>query len=312
MRRCFVAIVAVALVGGVFSDGWAAPPKAVYNLVALPEVPRELIAEAPPLRNSSVVGTTTAPRAGAGEQDWLRPVNLQVVPGVNQIVVVSVGHMNRIVTPFLAPDAATATEVEHEVKGNVIYVAPKDGKPVTMFVTQDGDQSTAISLTLAPREVPPQEIRLSLGGPGHATLAYGNTEVARAWEESNGYVDSLRNALRELALERLPQGYSLRRTEATDPVPACRPKPGVNVDFKSGQSLSGANFEIRIGTVSNASGSPVELEETWCATSSNVAALAFWPYPVLEPGQKTEIYVALRRGAVATPSSVSARPALVK
>jgi conjugal transfer pilus assembly protein TraK len=317
MRRVLIAIAAAAAFGTACGIAMAASRKPVLNMVELPEVPAAVLAEAPPLRpdgpRTATAATTTSVR-GKSADEWLSPVNLRVRPGVNQIVVVAVGHPNRIVTPFRKADALTTSEVEHEVSGSVLYVAPKDTSPVTMYITQEGDETSAISLTLAPREVPPQEVRLTFDGTSQSQLVAGSADVARAWEESNSYVDTLRTALRALALEQLPQGYSLRHTESSDLIPVCRPKPGVTIEFRGGQSLTGANFELRVGTVANRSGASVELEETWCATSPSVAAVAFWPYPVLEQGQKTEVYVALRRGAVNDnmPSTASARPALVK
>src|SRR5699024_2737518 len=73
--------------------------------------------------------------------------------GINQIVPVAQNHLNRFVTPFSEPVVVTGSKADYEIKENVIYVGTDDNKPVTMFITERGSQSAAISLTLVPQQI---------------------------------------------------------------------------------------------------------------------------------------------------------------
>jgi len=69
---------------------------------------------------------------------------------------VAIDHLNRIVTPFAAPQVRTVSQATTQVDGNAIYVATATEEPVGLFITEAGDSATALSLTLAPRHIPPR------------------------------------------------------------------------------------------------------------------------------------------------------------
>ncbi|MEZ5936102.1 MAG: hypothetical protein R3F54_30205 [Alphaproteobacteria bacterium] len=56
----------------------------------------------------------------------------------------------------------TTAAASVETSANVIYVAPSGPALITMFLTETGDESVSISLTLQPRQIPPRELRLEL------------------------------------------------------------------------------------------------------------------------------------------------------
>ena len=87
---------------------------------------------------------------------------ITVEPGVNEIIQIAAGHPNRIVTPFKAPRVVTTAAASVETSENVIYVAPTGPALITMFLTETGDESVSISLTLQPKKIPPRELRLDL------------------------------------------------------------------------------------------------------------------------------------------------------
>ena len=58
----------------------------------------------------------------------------------------------------------TVSRATTQVDGNAIYVATASEEPVSLFITEAGDTAMAISLTLAPRHIPPREVRLVLTG----------------------------------------------------------------------------------------------------------------------------------------------------
>lgn len=238
-----------------------------------------------------------------------------IAPGVNTIIPIAVGHLNRIVTPFEDPIVQTVTGATTKVKNNVVYVATDNETPVTMYITPKDDESLALSLTLAPQKVPPIEANLvldeshgtqgkSLGGLG-ARRHYSG--AARKWEESQPYMDSIRGIMRALALNKLPKGYSLAKLSPGDTVPACY-QEGLDVDFSRSQVMLGHNFQVLVAVASNVTNQPLLVDETAC-THPTLAAASVWPNNLLEPGMKTEIYIVLRVGEEQTDDSQ--RPSLL-
>lgn len=51
------------------------------------------------------------------------PTMLLMTPGVNELIPVALGHLNRIVTPFESPQVRTTSDAQTQIKGNVVYVA---------------------------------------------------------------------------------------------------------------------------------------------------------------------------------------------
>ncbi len=239
--------------------------------------------------------------------------DITVMPGVTEIVPVALGQLNRIVTPFEHPELKTTSQAATRIDDGVVYLAPKSETPVGLYITEKGDESTAISITMIPKRIPPREIRLRLREGGMAGGYTAENNKARHWEEAYPYEETLRNILHAVALEKLPQGYSLGKG-----VPISRRsclsrearRAGILYDFERGQTLAGANFDVIIGVAHNTGNAPVELKETWCANSGEVAAVAYWPEVVLEPNQATEVYVVRRHGSPA--ARTVTRPSLLE
>ena len=241
---------------------------------------------------------------------------LHMQAGVNQIIPVATGHPNRIVTPFSAPEVVSTSLSGMNEKGecgeicikeNVVYVATDKQHPVTMFITEKGSEAQALSLTMVPRRIPPREVFLRLdSGPGLGST-YANAK-AEAWEQSQPYIDTVRAVFREAALGKVPQGYTLNRIPAGAKVPRCA-QPGLRVDFAQGQYMMGHHLNVFVGVAQNITDRAIEFREALCG-GWDVAAVSAWPRNVLEPGQKTEVYVAVkqRRGVAPT----SRRPSLLE
>jgi len=274
------------------------------SAVELPVVPVSVMAN-PSAAPAPAVPGVPAPAAATPAPELPAPPlkvtnqknDIAVIPGVTEIVPVALGQLNRIVTPFERPELKTTSQAATRVDGSVIYLAPKTETPVGLYLTEKGDESLAISITLVPKRIPPREIRLSLAADAEG-LGYHSREKARRWEEAYPYEETLRNLLRQIALGQLPPGYALRAS-----VPPARrtcareeeaKRAGILFDFERAQMLVGAHLEVAVGVVHNTGERPVELKESWCAGDA-VAAVAFWPEVVLEPGQATEVYVAFQR-----------------
>ena len=240
--------------------------------------------------------------------------------GENQIIPIAQGHLNRIITPFADPEITSTSNVpvkpgecgEFCTKSNVVYVATDSATPLSVFITEKGNEATAISLTLMPRKIPPREIFVKLD-----EKSFGNSQgfgvaaskKAESWERSTPYIETLRTLLRRIALNDIPQGYTMSQSPKSGlkNAPNCL-VPGINVDFAGGQVIAGHSLQVFVGVAQNTSGEVLEFYESACG-SWDVAAVTTWPHKVLEPGQKTEVYVVVKKGAIQP--ARSQRPSLI-
>ena len=243
---------------------------------------------------------------------------ITVAPGETKALVVSAGNVNRIVTPFAQPDIVTTAPDQFTIRQNVVYAAPaapapgQQPEPLTLYLTEKGDESTAISLILLPRlQVASREFRLVLaGGHGGAVIrSSGSARQAAAWEQDQPYPAMLAELLARLAAGSVPQGYDLGPPDPAA-APRCAAPASLRVDFSHGQLLTGGQLEAWVGTVANTGTSTAELTETACALTTAVAAVAVWPTPRLAPGELAEIYVVRRQLPPA--ERTQPRPSLIR
>ena len=85
-----------------------------------------------------------------------------VQPGVSAIIPISHDSVNRIVTPFQRAKVTSKVSEGIEVRGGVVYVTPSSELPLSMFITEDGDEAVALNLTLVPSRVPSVHLELKL------------------------------------------------------------------------------------------------------------------------------------------------------
>lgn len=227
-----------------------------------------------------------------------------VTSGTNTLIPISKGHINRIVTPFDNPLIQTVSDQEITKRGNVIYVTAHNDQPVTMFVTPSDDENVAISLTLLPQAIPPIQANLILaksvqglasapaGAGSYAPAGNAYTGQAKKWERSQPYMDTMRSIMRELALGRLPKGYSMSALGNGAKIPACA-QPNLSFDFNGSQLIEGHDFRIFVAVAENISSKTQEIDHGAC-THPHRAAVSAWPDEVLEPGQKTEVFIVTR------------------
>lgn len=227
--------------------------------------------------------------------------DLFVKSGVNQIVPIAYGHTNRIVTPFDNPEVVSSslsvggTAPEVSIRDNVVYIATIKEVPLTMFINEKGDQDQSISLTMIPRRIPPKDINIYFDSTsrGGFNSYYKENLVAKKFETSADYVQTLRNLLRTIALGEIPTGYKLQDVSYKDRTPYCKPSK-IKVNFKQGQVMRGHNFDVYIGVATNKSNSRVEFDEQSCS-NDDVAAVSAYNKVVLNPKDKTEVYVVIRK-----------------
>lgn len=274
---------------------------AVADDLELPVVPVAALEDPEPVSNSPDVAPAEV--ASAPRNDT--PLEIELTPGVNEIINASIGHINRIVTPFPSPEVRSTSSAEMSVHENVIYVAPQSEQPVTMYITQSGDEALALSVTLNPRRIPPVEARLKVAG-SEDELFFARDAASQTTLADMPYVTSLRAVVRALALGEVPAGYNLRQTAIYEEV--CAPPPGLDAytdgqiafDFSLAQRIQGTSLIASVGRVTYQAPEgatylpPIELNELWCA-DVDTAAVAFWPAPLLNAGESAEVFVVRRR-----------------
>lgn len=256
----------------------------------LPVLPVSAIqaADAAARKIAPPVASKPAPAPVFEAEDTKR--QLTVTPGVNEIITVSVGHTNRIVMPFETPRIRTTSNAGFEVEGRSVYLTSNDeGRPITTFINDANNPDLSLSLTFVPKRMPPVQITLELDGESQQ-MAYRPSRQAKAWEESQPYVGTIRDVLREIAIGKTPQGYSITNQPNQRQTYRGCIQSGLEFDFDKGQVLEGHSLRVNVGVVENKTNQMIEFREPSCA-GTDVRAVSAWPNPLLKPGQKSEIYV---------------------
>ncbi|PAU60065.1 type III secretion system outer membrane ring subunit SctC [Pseudomonas indica] len=113
----------------------------------------------------------------------------------------------------------------------------------------------------------------------------------------------LENVMLDLVKGRLPAGLEPGAPSlALDTL--CRPQAGIQFDAERRQWFSDKEFNVGVGVVRNAGDKAVQFDEAACG-GENTLAVTLWPRSRLEPGEASEIFVALRKQIVNTPARAS-------
>lgn len=285
-------VIAAALAIGMLAPLFSATADDGGSGIGLPGIPLRLTDPGPEKANppDPAARNVPTPAASVGQRQE-EAMTLQVAPGVNEIIVVSRGHLNRLVTPFEHPVVKTVSKASTQVEGNIVYVASESEEPVTLFINDEEDAEVAISLTLVPKAVPPREVRLSFDAAASQNLPLLGMGKARRWEQAQPYVQTLKDLMRDLALGEIPEGYNLRKLKMGDPMPRCEIP---EIKITPGQILEGFEFRVIVSRVTNGVDYHIEFDETKCY-EPGVAAVAVWPNTVMGPGESTELYYVIRR-----------------
>ena len=215
------------------------------------------------------------------------PVKLQISPGQQQPVTLSRLHLNRIVTPFPAPQIRTIDQADIRIEGSVIYLSSQQEEPFVVYITPHDSEVHALSLLVTPLDVPPKEIQLTLSKQWLQKLNR-NREAAKRFEEAGDYQHAITEILSALVKGQIPEGYELGNIPIADYQP-CE-QDGLTFDFARGQQVQGHHFLVRIGTARNQTEKPVTFHEYNCQ-GNNTSAVAMWPKNTLYPGQRRELFI---------------------
>lgn len=259
-----------------------------------------------------VVPVTVDPRKGQAQPSPAQPPGTIVIsPGETKAVMVSAGNVNRIITPFKAPDIITAAPDTFTIRENVVYASPSGEAPISLYITEKGDESQAINLILGPNpNIASREIRLVMAGTQGASRKAGSVRQAGEWERNQPYENTLTELVAKLARGSVPQGYDLALAVDPSQAPRCAQLAPFRIDFRGGQHLTGGHLEVWVGRVSNGGSREAEYAETGCAGDPDVSAVALWPSPRLRPGGMAEIYVI--RSITAPAEQANPRPSLIE
>ena len=285
-------------------DLFRSPPGIGVLAVSLAAMGAPSSADSPFLRTGSDADASDAASGTRQAVLALGPRTVTVRPGANAILELAIDHLNRIVTPFSRPSVRTVSSISTEVEGNVLYVATAEETPATLYIS-DGDAArTTIGLTLAPRRVPPREIRLQVPGvkaggstdsndAAHGQPAARSPEpmIAATWRQPQRYVEALTAGFRSLALGESPDGYRERRARASETL-AC----GEGLSIRRGRAYDGGPLRFIRAPVRVRGQDTLTLDAQRCRLRSGepVAAVALWQSGALAAGAKADLLVAVR------------------
>lgn len=269
----------------------------------------------PALKHQDVDRAIQKARKRTGGRAMLKINNntkIAMTPGQNELIPIARYHTNRIVTPFRNPEVVSTSLTggnakdgncgEVCVKGNAIYVSTNRTEPASMFITEQGSEERALSVTMIPRDVPPREVFLEIVAGAGTTNSVASAESLREaaeeaemFEKSLPYVETIRTMMRDTALGKIPPGYTMGVVRGARNIPRCK-QAGLKFDFINGQRLTGHNLDIYVGVAQNVSKKTLAFNEQSCG-NWGAAAVAAWPLHVLNPGQKTEVYVVMKEAS---------------
>lgn len=201
--------------------------------------------------------------------------------------VISNKHVNRIVTPFRSPSIKVdnTEAISYKKMGNVLYLSTKHDANVAAFITEGGDESSAIKVLFSPQPLPPQEIVLESSG-NHGS------EIARRFEQASPRTDALVNIMSSVAIGTLPSGYQQKEVNA-EYLPDCY-QENLRFEFYNGQFFSGGDYVLTIGVARNNTNQVVEFKENSCYNDGVVAVSGHPDYRVL-PNSSVEVLVMYHR-----------------
>ncbi len=275
---------------------------------AAPSAPAIRAVAAAPGRRSATPrgGFLKVAATDTGTAMEIGPKTLTVTPGTTVITDIAIDHLNRLVTPFKTPVVHTVSAASTSVDGRVVYVATATEEPVALFISDGPNTDQALSLTLAPRYIPPREIRLNVPGyrdPGSARsapapapradgLGAASASSAMATLPGAGYTDNLIDLVRAMAQRRLPAGYQVG---GNGPIVRCPAWKILRTQYTTGPSGRVLTVGLR-----NPATRTLTADEFACDTPQGVvAAVAAWPLREVPPGGETELFMAFGEGTLA-------------
>ncbi|RMD69085.1 MAG: hypothetical protein D6819_07845 [Gammaproteobacteria bacterium] len=227
----------------------------------------------PPRLGASLPAPLRRPPARKGPD--VAPIFLRVRPGITEMIAVSASMPNRIATPFKEPQVVDASGSQIQTMGGNVYILPASKAPIGIFISEKDARGPVISLTLVPKDIPPQNVLVQFEAtePG----------AERGHNKPDSHADTIVHVMRRIVMGELPDGY----TEAPEPGKLLEIGP---VLAKSSRRWAGTDTEVLEYLLENRGSEAVELTEP-SFYERGVKAVAFYPKIMLRPGETTRAYV---------------------
>lgn len=257
-----------------------------------------------------VIAVPERPKAKPAVSHAAPPSVLEVESGQNYTYGMSLGHINRIVTPFQKPALRTTSTASTSIEGSIVYIASNVDQPIGLFIFDEASPEHAISLTLIPGEMAPISTSVHVrgwSGSQGSNLQVGNSKDAAMFEGSQPYLETLTVLLRDIARGQLPDGYGLEkvRNPGSSLYGECS-IPGVHVVPL--QVVIGGVYKTIVARATNTGFVNAEIREEQC-NAPGLRAVASWPKTRLAPGESTELYLVV--GTAEQHAAVVTRPSVL-
>ncbi len=213
-------------------------------------------------------------------------------PGVTEEVVIAKGKLNKIATPYANPKVLTVDSLETKVDGSSVYVATESQEPVSLFLT-DEDTGSSASLQLLPQDMMrPVEITLAPGPSTGGSMNKQDAKETRLFKQDSAYIAEVKSVMQALGRQQVPDGFTLSSGDEGSGYRSVCQGPGLS--FRLGQFLKSDQAQIAVYVAENHGSTSIQFEEASCASEDTVAVAA-WPRFRLMPGERTEVYVLLKK-----------------
>jgi conjugal transfer pilus assembly protein TraK len=224
-------------------------------------------------------------------------------PGMTESAVIKRGKMNRIITPFDDVKVISMDPIETKIEGRDLYIVTESEVPVSLYIMSQSNEGSTLSLQLVPKDsIAPVEIKIADTGQ-HVSAEHNDNRYNKS---SQPYVNEIKSIMQSMGKQLIPSGFTLSDlTPAIANTTFCHDP---NLTFLPGQVLTGSSMKMVVLVAQNTNSTPVNFEESSCANGS-VISVAAWPKIILNPGDRTEVYVLMQSGV--DDSHEESRPRLV-
>ncbi|OLU25152.1 type III secretion system outer membrane ring subunit SctC [Pseudomonas sp. PA27(2017)] len=120
--------------------------------------------------------------------------------------------------------------------------------------------------------------------------------------------NDVREAFENLVAGTLPQGFSAARASFQHNT-LCRFDPGLTVNAEHSQWFVRKDWGVAVVAVRNDSAMPMRIDESQCG-GRWVLGVSAWPQAWLQPGEQSEVFIAMRQAKALDPS-LELRPSLL-
>lgn len=233
-------------------------------------VPREI-------RQKHKTTSKTLPGLAAGKP--IKPLVVEVKPGVTEVIKIARDYPSLIMTPFTEPQVVDGGKVKLVYAGSNVYVMPTGREAEALFISDKAKPGMVVSLMVVPEDLPAQQITLQMEGyKGTAAQELGDQR-----EKKDDYVSSLVDIMREVAQDTPPVGYT---ESSVDDIEAQMGSLFARPDRR----YSGTDRDIFRYQLENRGTTAITVSEQ-SFYSKGVRAVALFPKIHLAPGESTTLFI---------------------